>query len=444
LDNLPDCPGGKADQINLKGNKQVKTTNSFNINFFLKKDKGSRGNAPMYARIRVNGKFTDISIARTVNIKAWDQKDQKLTGNDQGAKDIREKMRQINNEINNAYDFLRYGKQIVTADNIKAKVEGVEEEQISLLWLINYHNTEIKTLLEPGTMKNYYTTERYIKEFLSVKKRRKDLYLSQLDYKFLIDFEIYLRHREPEKGHRPCTNNTVMKHIERLRKIINIAVKNDWIVKDPFIRFERHMIIKDRGCLESEELETIKTLDLQESTLQIIRDIFVFCCYTGLSYADISLFSDEHLVTDIEGEKWIEMVRKKTANFSGHKFFVLLLPDALSLIKKYRGDPKAGFTNTIFPVFSNQFVNRCLKKIGKLAGISLLLTFHIARHTFATTVTLENGVPIESVSEMLGHTTIRTTQIYSKVKKRKVSADMKALKQKLMKADDCKTLAKLN
>jgi integrase/recombinase XerD len=415
----------------------VKTTNSFNINFFLKKDKGSRGNAPMYARIRVNGKFTDISIARTVNIKAWNQKDQKLMGNDQEAKDIREKMRQIRNEVNNAYDFFRYGKQIITAEAIKAKAEGVEEEQVSLLWLINYHNTEIRKLLEPGTMKNYFTTERYVKEFLITKKKRKDLYLSQLDYKFIIDFEIYLRHREPEKGQRPCANNTVMKHIERLRKIINIAVKNDWIIKDPFIRFERHMIIKDRQCLEFEELETIKTLELPEDTLQIIRDIFVFCCYTGLSYADICLFSDGHLVTDIEGEKWLEMVRKKTANFSGHKFFVLLLPEAITLINKYKGNPKAGFTNTIFPVFSNQFINRCLKKISKMAGLSLLLTFHIARHTFATTVTLENGVPIESVSEMLGHTTIRTTQIYSKVKKRKVSADMKALKQKLMKVHDC-------
>jgi site-specific recombinase XerD len=409
----------------------MKTTNSFSITFFLKKDKASKGNAPIYVRITVKSKFVDISLKRRVKIIAWDQEGQKLIGNDQEAKDVKEKIRQMRNEINAAYDVLRYDKEVFSADAIKAKIEGIEEEQITLLWLINYHNTEIKKLLEPGTMKNYYSTERYIKEFLINKKKRTDIYLSQLDYKFVIDFEIYLRQREPNPGQRPCGNNTVMKHIERLRKMMNIALKNDWIVKDPFLRFERHIINKDRQCLEFEELETIKNLELERDGLQIVRDTFIFSCYTGLAFADVSQLSNDHLVTDIEGEKWIEMVRQKTANFSGKKFYVLLLPEAIELIKKYKGHPMASYTGTVFPLFSNQATNRYLKVISKKAKLNFALTYHIARHTFATTVTLENGVPMESVSKMLGHSSIRTTQIYSKVKKKKVSSDMKILRERL-------------
>ena len=413
----------------------MKTTNSFSILFFLKKDKASKGIAPLYVRITINKKFVDISLKRRLKLVSWDHKFQKVIGADKELKEVQEKVRQTRTEINSAYDTLRYNKEVLTADSIKTFLESDgEEEQTTLLFLMNYHNTEVKKLLEPGTMKNYYSTERYVKEFMIKRKKRTDIYLSQLDYKFIIDFEIYLRQREPDKGQRPCTNNTVMKHIERLRKMINIALKNDWIVKDPFLRFERHMIHKDRQCLELEELETIKTLSFDIHGQEIVRDTFVFSCYTGLAFADVCNLSSEHLVTDIEGEKWIEMVRQKTANFSGKKFYVLLLPEAIELIKKYRGHPMASYTGTVFPIYSNQATNRYLKVISKLANLNFSLTYHIARHTFATTVTLENGVPMESVSKMLGHSSIRTTQIYSKVKKKKVSTDMKILRERLKQA----------
>jgi integrase/recombinase XerD len=413
----------------------MKTTNSFSILFFLKKDKASKGIAPLYVRITINKKFVDISLKRRLKLISWDHKFQKVIGADKELKEIQETIRQTRTEINSAYDNLRYNKEVLTADSVKTFLEsGGEEEQTTLLFLMNYHNTEVKKLLELGTMKNYYSTERYVKEFLVKRKKRTDIYLSQLDYKFIIDFEIYLRQREPDKGQRPCTNNTVMKHIERLRKMINIALKNDWIVKDPFLRFERHMIHKDRQCLELEELETIKALDFDIHGQEIVRDTFVFSCYTGLAFADVCNLSSEHLVTDIEGEKWIEMVRQKTANFSGKKFYVLLLPEAIELIKKYRGHPMASYTGTVFPIYSNQATNRYLKVISKMANLNFSLTYHIARHTFATTVTLENGVPMESVSKMLGHSSIRTTQIYSKVKKKKVSTDMKILRERLKQA----------
>ena len=409
----------------------MKTTNSFSITFFLKKDKTSKGYAPLYVRITVNDQYVDLSVKRKVKVANWNQTLQRVTGGAEEGIEVGEKIRQMRNEINSAYDDLRLSKQLVDAQAIKARVEGIDEDNVTLCFLMNYHNTEIKRLLEPGTMKNYYTTERYIKEFLTKKKRRADIYLSQLDYKFILDFEIYLRHRTPDKKQRHCSNNTVMKHLERLHKMIGIAHKNEWIVKDPFIRFERSIVFKERECLEAEELENIKNLKLQKENQQIVRDIFVFSCYTGLAYADVSLLNNNHLVTDIEGEKWIEMVRKKTANFNGKKFFVMLLPEALDIIKKYKCHPQALHSGTLMPVFTNQAINRHLKVIGKLACLDKELTFHMARHTFATTVTLENGVPIESVSKMLGHTKISTTQIYSRVKKKKVGADMKELRQRI-------------
>lgn len=409
----------------------MKTRNSFSINFFLKKDKASRGTAPLYARITINRKFVDLSLKRKVKITAWDQETQKLAGSGSEERDIREKIRQTRNEINAAYDDLRFEKQVLTAEAVKAKAEGVDEEEVTLLWLINYHNTEVGKLLEAGTMKNYYGTERFIKEFIKNKKRRADIYLSQLDYKFVIDFEIYLRQRKPDKGQRPCGNNTVMKHIERLRKMVGIAMKNDWIVKDPFQRFERTMVTKDRESLEQSEFENIRSVELESDGHVIIRDMFLFSCYTGLAYADICRLNEGHIIKDQEGEHWIEMQRKKTMNFTGKKFFVLLLPEALSLIEKYKRHPSSLQKGTIFPYYSNQSTNRYLKIIAEKAKIKKDVTFHLARHTFATTITLENGVPMESVSKMLGHASIRTTQIYSKVRKKKVGSDMQVLREKM-------------
>lgn len=412
----------------------MKMHNSFAIKFFIKVDRAHDGKAPIYARITVNRDFTDVSLKRDVCIKAWNQREQKLTGNDAEAQEIREKMRTVWNEINAAYDELKYAKQFITARGIKGKMEGYQDDVVSLLWLFDYHNTEMKELLEPGTMKNYYSTERYIKEFLISKKRVKDIYLPQLNYKFLVDFQIFLLKRPPDKGQRPCTNNAVMKHIERVRKIITLAVKNDWLVKDPFLKFKRQMVTKDRECLEADDLENLQALELEEPGLQITRDKFVFSCYTGLAFVDIERLNSGHIKKDAQGEWWIEMVRKKTENVTEVKFMVMLLPKAVELIEKFRDHPKSALDGTIFPKYSNQATNNHLKAIREKLNLGIYLSYHIARHTFATTVTLENGVPIESVSKMLGHKSIRTTQIYSKVKRKKLSADMMDLKQKLAKA----------
>ncbi len=296
---------------------------------------------------------------------------------------------------------------------------------------MNYHNIDLRQLLEEGTLKNYRSTERFIQEFLIKKKKKKDIYLAQLDHLFMTDFGLYMLNRTPDKGQKPCSNNTLMKHMERLKKMIGIAIKNKWMTNDPFSHFERKIIPKDRDCLDADELSRLRSVKLVKRGYNIIVDLFLFSCLTGLAYCDIIRLSKEHLVRDNEAEYWIEMYRKKTKNFTERKFHVLLLPEAIELVDRYRNDPASSQNGTIFPYYSNQTVNRYLKIIAKEARITKILTFHLARHTFATTVTLENGVPMESVSHMLGHASIRTTQIYSKVKKKKVLNDMTNLREKL-------------
>jgi site-specific recombinase XerD len=226
---------------------------------------------------------------------------------------------------------------------------------------------------------------------------------------------------------RNCNHNTTIKYIKNLKKIVNLAIKNDWLSKNPFIRFEGKIKAVKREYLTAEELQKIIELRIKIPRLDQIRDVFVFSCYTGLAYIDVANLTQDNIVRGIDGEWWIFTQRIKTENKSN----VPLLPMALSIIQKYKIDPESLNKEMLLPVISNQKLNAYLKEIATLAGINKNLTFHLARHTFATTVTLANGVPIESVSEMLGHKSIRTTQIYAKVIEKKVSEDMKILKDKL-------------
>jgi site-specific recombinase XerD len=218
-----------------------------------------------------------------------------------------------------------------------------------------------------------------------------------------------------------------MKHIERLRKMINMAVKLDWLSKDPFASFKKHFEKVERESLNSKELMSLANKEFTIERLRHVRDMFLYSCYTGLSYIELAELTIDKIVTGIDGELWISTSRAKTD--TGVR--VPLLPQAIELMEEYRDDPRAMNNGTVFPVISNQRMNGYLKEVADICGITKTLTFHIALHTFATTVTLNNGVPIESVSKMLGHTSIRTTQIYAKVVESKLSEDMHNLKQRM-------------
>jgi integrase/recombinase XerD len=403
----------------------MKSKHSFSVLFYVRRDREAFGSAPLYVRITVDGVGVYFAVKKSVNLSQWDQRAQKLKGNTVENIAVRDRMRQLTNEIGAAYDELRYQKELITAEKIKAKVEG-EDQGKTLKALIKYHFDQPGKLLAAGTLKNYYSTERFLTEFLK-KKKLSDIQLAKIDFKFLTDFGVYLRTKTPDKGQRVCTNNTVMKHMERFQKLMGLALKFGWIVRDPFIHFIRKLVTKDRQVLDDRELNLIEQVDLPDHIQAVVRDMFIFSCYTGLAYSEINALTSHHITTDNDGGVWLVMQRKKTINTNERSFHVLVLPVAISLIQKYKISPDAINRETIFPCPSNQYTNRSLKLIAEKAGISGKLTFHVARHTFATTVTLEKGISIESVSHMLGHSSIRTTQIYSKVKQKKVASEMKSL-----------------
>jgi len=246
-----------------------------------------------------------------------------------------------------------------------------------------------------------------------------DIAVSQVNHVFVSEYDFYLR------SVRKCNNNTTVKYIKNFKKIILICLASGYITANPFLNHKPKLKPVNRTALTLEELKLLENKTFSIDRLENVKDTFLFCCYTGLAYADVSALKAANILKGIDGEMWLHTFRQKTLTATK----VPLLQSALELIAKYKGHRKC--KQQIFPLISNQKTNAYLKEIADLCGIHKELTFHIARHTFATTVTLSNGVPIDTVSKMLGHTNIRTTQLYAKTLEQKISDDMAVLKNKL-------------
>jgi len=380
------------------------------IHFVLRMNKITKGIAPIYARITVNSKRCEVSIKRRILAESWNAGKGMAKPSSSENKQLNSYLEQIRKMMVQSYQELVLAKQVVTAEAIKNKFLGLEISDMTLCKLIEYHNTNSQETLKWGTLKNYFTTQKYIMLFLKEKYRTSDIYLRSLNYKFLVDFEYFLRKYSPDDFHTSMGNNTLMKHIERLRKLIKMAIRYDWLEKDPFISFKQKFHRVERGFLSEEELKRIEEKEFSIPRLQYVKDLFVFGCYTGLAYIDVMKLSPENIQIGIDKQYWLFTNREKTDN----PVRIPILPAAMDIINRYKDDMKALAQNRLFPNISNQKLNSYLKEIADLCQINKNLTFHLARHTFATTVTLTNGVPIESVSKMLGHTKISTTRYMPK------------------------------
>ncbi|MDF9799070.1 integrase/recombinase XerD [Catalinimonas alkaloidigena] len=405
----------------------MRASNTFSILFFVKKHRISNGKVPIYLRITANGKRLDLSVKRRIDADKWDEARGVARGSRQEIKALNMYLDQVKNHLYECHHQLEKEKKLVTAEAIKHRYLGKDDRGKTLSELMEYHNEEMKDELAWGTQKNYFTTQKYVCEFLHKKLKTSNIFLEELNYKFVKDFEKYLKHRTPDGHQKPCGQNGAMKHIQRLKKMINLAIKEEWLVKDPFQKFKLKLEKKDRGYLTKEELKRIAEKVFPIDRLDQTRDIFIFSCYTGLSYAEVFDLTSNNIVVGLDGNHWIQGQRRKSKEW----FKVPILPQAKAIIKKYQDHPLSKTHGKVLPVYTNQKTNAYLKEIAILCKISKNLTFHLARHTFATTITLSNGVPIESVSKMLGHTNLRTTQLYAKVVEQKLSEDMKMLKGKL-------------
>lgn len=395
------------------------------ILFYAKRAKANaQGLVPIYTRITINGKRIELSSNRFVEISKWSTEAGKMKGNSEEARSINSHLDMLKIQIIDMQMELVHKKIPVTTETLKSKILGVNVRERMLIPIYQDHNNKIEDLIGSGyaygTLERFKISLKHIQEFLLWKYNISDISINKIDFAFVTEFEFYLR------SIKKCSNNTAVKYVRNFRKIIKICLDNDWLEKNPCSRYEGKMKEVERDFLTEEELEKIYKKRFSSERLQLVKDIFIFSCYTGLAYVDVKGLKKDHVGIGIDSEKWIFKNRQKTDT----KSKIPLLPIAEEIIQKYANHPKCINEDAILPILSNQKMNGYLKEIGDLCDIAKEITFHMARHTFATSVTLTNGVPIETVSKMLGHKNIQTTQHYAKILDKKISEDMNALRNK--------------
>lgn len=402
-------------------------TQTISVTFSTRKDRATEdGLLPVSMKITIAGKRLVMMTKIFVKPNEWSNQNAKLKTNTEEA-------RRVNKMLDafklRAFDYQRElmneGKEVTLA-SMKAKWYGLSLEKARMLMeVFKEHNEQMKALINlefsPLTFERYETSFRHTQEFMKWKYQIEDIDIKQLNYEFISNYEFWL------KSVRKCDHNTTVKYLSNFKKIVHICIKHGWLDKDPFVGFKMTKREVERPFLVEEELTRIIAEDFKMPRLRQVRDIFIFCCYTGLAYADVKKLTRKEITTGIDGEKWIWTSRQKTDTTTR----VPLLPRALEILERYKDDPQCVNQGRLLPVLSNQKMNNYLKEISDACEITKKMTFHTARHTFATTVTLSNGVPIETVSKMLGHRNLKTTQHYARILDLKVSEDMGNLRRKL-------------
>ncbi|MCR9228413.1 MAG: site-specific integrase [Flavobacteriaceae bacterium] len=406
----------------------MRPNKKFGIHFWIKTSKKRiDGKVPIYARITLNGIRTDFSVKRMIYENEWCSRTGRAHPSAKISSTLNPYLDKVATEVRDCYEDFGRKKEYVTAHKIKERYLGGEQDSHTLTALINFHDQVELPKLAPGTAKNYSATENYLKKYLNASHKTEDIHLSQVDFAFILQFEEYLKNCKPLRACQPLGHNGAMKHMERFQKMMGLAHKFDWIPSNPFKRYQLKFREKEASFLEESELGTLEKFRPKNKRLALTLDMFLFSCYTGLSYIEVKQLRPQHIINGVDGEEWISVTRQKTRV----PVKVPLLWKAKEILNVYLEDPRILSTGELLPIPTNQTVNRDIKILAKKAGIGKQLTFHSARHTFATTITLTNGVPIETVSKLLGHTKLSTTKRYARVIEQKISQDMANLRAKL-------------
>ena len=389
---------------------------TFNICFYAKKDKQKANGAyPLFARITVDGVASRFNTKLDVLPSIWDGKMGKATGRTTEASRINRMLDDINASLNTIYHEMQRRDNYVTAEKVKNEFLGHSESHETILTLFQKHNDDVKQLVgiskTIATYRKYEVTRRHLAEFIQSKYNVSDISIKEIAPMFITDFELYLRTA------CKCSYNTTAKFMQFFKRIIIIARNNGILVNDPFANYKIRLEKVDRGYLTEDEITIILKKKMVSERLEHVRDLFIFACFTGLAYIDVAGLTQDNIRKSFDGNLWIMTKRQKTNTDVN----VPLLDIPKMILKKYKGKLPNG---KILPIISNQKLNAYLKEIADVCGIKKNLTFHLARHTFATTTTLSKGVPIETVSKMLGHTNIETTQIYARITNSKIGSDI--------------------
>ena len=389
------------------------------------------GQVPLCVRITIDGERVKFSLKSEVSGKIWDPKSGRAKGQTKEALQLNRYLDSIKGQMITHYHRLCEANEVVTATMVRDAFIGTDVKNNTLLTVFEEFNDRQEKLigidLAQSTFNKYDLTYRRLKEFIKVKMRKNDILLCQVDRNFVMDFEAYL------KIEYKLDTNSSEKLMRIFKRITTMCFKNGQMPKDPFCNHKLKKVKKDRGYLTKSELEKIIDFKPDNKRLEKVRDIFLFCCFTGFDYSTTAALAGKNIVTDDEGSLWIETHRIKTGTPSKVK----LLDIPLFILKKYELRRDGNF---LLPVMSNAKYNLYLKEIASICGIEKRVTSHLARHTFATTVTYANGVSIESISKMLGHTKLSTTQIYARIVDKTVSNEMDKLAEKLLDTKFCANL----
>lgn len=386
----------------------------------------NKSSESLYARITVDGERVEISLGKNISSGLFNSKSQRCLSSSREAKEINDFLSIINGKISIIRRDLILEDKTITAELIRTRFKRLPDpDEIpnpSLLELYQTHNQKFKELSgtkdhSESTYQRHLTSISHVKEFINKVYKKHDLTFEQLNYKFLNDYEHYL------KAVRKCNHNSTMKYIKNLGKVIRIAIAEGYLNQNPFDKFKLTYEQVSREILTQPEIDKMVNLEIEEDRLDRIRDMFFFCTSTGIAFIDVQKLEMKHIYEDKTGMPWIKNKRFKTSI----EFMVPVLDITKKIIEKYTNHPQRLNKGFVIPQISNQNYNAYLKELALLCKIKKNLTSHIARHTFATTITLENGVPLEIVSKMLGHTNIKTTQIYAKVQEKAILNGMRNL-----------------
>ena len=399
---------------------------TFGLLFYIRRDKtNKKGEAPVFMRLTINGERADASIKRFIEPHAWNSAKGKANEKSRGGKDLNLYLDAISANILRIQRDLELDKKEVSAQIILNRYLGKEQsDRHTLMEVFRAHNEKCRALsgisLAPATVIRYETTLRLTEEFLQKNYKKEDCYLDEVTNQFIEDFEFFL------KTVRRCCHNTTTKYLLNFKKIIRIALAKGWMKKDPFSQVHFHFEPVEREFLEKQELKVLLNKEITITRLSQVRDIFCFCCLTGLAFMDVQQLKPEHLVADIHGKIWIRKARQKTKNMCN----IPLLDEAQKIIDRYRDHPYCQTHGVLLPVCSNQKMNSYLKELADICGIRKNLSTHCARHTFAT-LTLASGATIDNVAKMLGHANVNMTRRYAKVLDSSIMRDMEVVAENM-------------
>lgn len=406
--------------------------NKIKVTFWLyTAKKNQKKLTPIYMRVWNNYEYFNKSTGLFVKHSDWDKKTMRVKGISQEAASLNAQMEAIRHNVIQITNQLTITGKPFNVEMVKKKLDGTEEHQMTVMKVYEEHLLIMKRMLgkeyTKATLTKYKNTHLRLTQYLKHRHKRNDMFLYELNYDFMKGFEIFLRERFDN------STTTCYKHYQRFTRVLNIAIQKGYLKRHPFPTYKIRVPKKKIEYLDQAELDRMEQIECKVERLNTIKDIFIFCCYSGLAYTEVENLSPDDITVGMDGENWMNILRRKTQKH----YQVPILPKAQEIINKYQQHPKCIKKNKVLPVPSNVKYNAYLKEIANLASIRKHLTTHIARKTFATTVMLANGVNIGVLSKLLGHASVQVTlDSYGTFHDQLMLSNVKMVRDKFIDQDD--------